>query len=130
MANYTDLNRMYELSITEITYDELRKLFTLNEHTGKFIRRFDRRGNPYHPSESPEVVHGTYVKSTRSLKMTIKGRDYPYHRMVWLYVHGDIDYDVRVGHINGDKTDNRPVNLAAIPEGRRTLTKHQVPSFL
>jgi hypothetical protein len=130
MTYYTSPERMYELSITEITYDELKELFILNEHTGKFIRRVDKFGNPYHPTEPREIVKGTFVKRTQSLKMVVKGREYPYHRMVWLYVHGDIDYDVRIAHLNGDKTDNRPVNLAAIPEGRRTLPDHMVPSFL
>jgi hypothetical protein len=127
MTYYTSPERMYELSITEITYDELKETYRLNEHTGKFYRLADQFGRPY---PTPKIIKGSYVKRTKSLKMVIKGRSYPYHRMVWLYVHGDIDYDVRIAHLNGDKTDNRPVNLAAIPEGRRTLPDHMVPSFL
>ena len=123
-----EMDRLYELTLTEVTQSQLIQMFILNEHTGKFTRRVDRYGKPYHPTETPEIVNGTKVKPG-SLTMVIKGRSYAYHRLVWLYLHGEMPID-RIGFIDGDKTNTRPDNLALIPEGRRSLPKQQVVSFL
>lgn len=55
-----------------------------------------------------------YKSESGYLKFQIGGRRYLVHRVVWLLFHGDwpcFDID----HINGDRSDNRPVNLRDVP---------------
>ncbi len=102
----------------------------MNEITGKFTRINDRYGRPYSKNDEREIVKGTRLKNKLGqLSMVVKGRSYAYHRLVWLYVHGEMP-PVYVGHWDGDKTNNAPTNLALIPEGRRTLPTRPVPNFL
>lgn len=120
-----------------IGQEELRKIFVLNPHTGKFKRRLDRYGQPYHPSEESNIVKGTKI-SNGSLRMMVHGRFYAYHRLVWLYVHGVnstdcyLNHEIRIGHLDGDRTNNRPDNLAEIKQGKRELPSPaaELPSFL
>ena len=121
---------MYELSATEITCNQLRELFTLNEITGKFTRINDRYGRPYSKNDEPEIVKGTQLNNkSKSLSMVVKGRSYAYHRLVWLYVHGEMP-PVYLGQLDGNKANTAPSNLALIPDGRRSLPKIKEPSFL
>lgn len=52
---------------------------------------------------SKPALDGHYVR------VTVLGKRYYAHRLVWLYIHGEMpDY---IDHINGDRQDNRLVNL-------------------
>ena len=51
-------------------------------------------------------------------RVTIDGRKYVAHRVIWLLVTGE-DPDLCIGHINGDRFDNRFSNLIKNEKGRR-----------
>lgn len=42
---------------------------------------------------------------------SVKGRVIKLHRLIWIYVHGDIPEGIEIDHINGDRQDNRLSNL-------------------
>jgi len=44
------------------------------------------------------------------LRVKIQGKQYPTHRVVWLYTYGEFPENT-IDHINGVKTDNRIENL-------------------
>lgn len=46
------------------------------------------------------------------IKIIIDNRDYMAHRLAWLYVYGV--WPTQIDHINGDKYDNRIVNLREV----------------
>lgn len=47
------------------------------------------------------------------------------HQVAWAYMHGDIEEDFQIDHINGKRDDNRIINLRAIPEAdnRRNMAR-------
>lgn len=51
-----------------------------------------------------------YIKKCGYRYVRLLNKDYPIHRVVWLYVHGVWPSGV-IDHINGCKLDNRPANL-------------------
>lgn len=81
----------------------LESLFIYNESSGTFTYAFTR---------------GRFVVGTKSGSMTSKGyrtimidgRQYRAHRLVWLWHTGEWP-DQEIDHINGQKDDNRFINL-------------------
>jgi hypothetical protein len=47
------------------------------------------------------------------------------HRLIWIYHHGDIESGLEIDHVNGDKADNRIVNLrlASHAQNSRNVSK-------
>lgn len=90
-----------------ITAARLRELLTYDPETGAFTNRVKR---------SRKVVPGEPAGGLRCGYVAIRldGRLYQAHRLAWLYMTGawpaaDVD------HINGDRADNRWVNLRDVP---------------
>ena len=89
---------------TDLTYEKVKYLFRYNPFTGNLIRRVSRNTNS---------MKGQIVKcqsSRRYAVVTISGRDYLVHRIIWLYMTGKWPRD-QIDHINRIKHDNRWVNL-------------------
>lgn len=77
-----------------LNYDPVTGLLTHVKRPGRL-----RRGEP-----------ATKVDSHGYLKVTIDKRSYKAHRVVWAHVHGEWPA-AEIDHINGDRADNRLVNL-------------------
>ena len=88
----------------KLTAETLKNLLTYIPETGDFIwkERCGKRGVP--GRKAGTVDFGGYVV------ITIHKKRYKAHRLVWLYMKGAWP-DVAIDHINGDRTDNRFVNL-------------------
>jgi hypothetical protein len=46
------------------------------------------------------------------------------HRVIWEAVHGSIDLDLVINHLNGVKTDNRLANLELVSQSANMLHAH------
>lgn len=82
----------------------LRDLMKYDETTGLFTSRVKLNSRWPAGRTRGGINHDGYRL------ISIKGRQYMAHRLVWLYVHGCWP-DQEVDHINGDKDDNRLANL-------------------
>lgn len=51
------------------------------------------------------------------------------HRLAWIYVHGSIDQELTIDHINGERDDNRISNLrlVTLAENIRASSRWAVP---
>ena len=91
--------------MTLLTHAEVKEFFIFNEKTGVFTWR-KRRGNI-----KPHSVAGT-PRDNLYLQIQFNGRLYRAHRLAWFYVHGQFPPEgMEIDHINGDRADNRLVNL-------------------
>jgi hypothetical protein len=101
--------------------EEISRLVHYFQHTGELFWR-DRTPDMFTPTErfSAEAQcsmwngrHGgepaTFPQRSGYLACTIFGRTYLAHRVIWALVHDE--WPESIDHINGDKTDNRLVNL-------------------
>ena len=90
-----------------ITQKRLKELFYYNKTIGIFIRIKDvgkkvKRGD----------LAGT-LKKDGYIKMFIDGKNYYAHRLIWLYVKGELPKE-QIDHINGNKSDNTFNNLREV----------------
>lgn len=93
----------------DLDVDWLRSEFNLCPLTGRFVRARDG-------GSGGRLKAGTvagYRRKDGYRRISLKGKDYLEHRLVWFYVHGvwpaqDTD------HVNGIRDDNRPENLRDI----------------
>lgn len=93
-----------------ITQEALKKYFQYSPETGEFHRILlrDAQGN-----ETPIFKKtGTLRRDDGYLEMTVLGKTVKNHRLAFLFMTGNLPEEV--DHINGDRADNRWVNLRAV----------------
>ena len=100
-----------------ITAEKLREVLRYDHATGEFwwLVRPSTRVDMSKPA-------GTVLKDNGYRRIVIFQKRYRAHRLVWLYVYGKWPAD-QVDHINGDRLDNRLINLR---EATNTENSHNV----
>lgn len=91
-----------------LTQDEVRKLFDYNPDTG-FLTRKVRLSNR---NSIGENVGSLTCRGY--LAVSINRKKYLVHRLIWLYVNGDIKGNREIDHINHNTLDNRICNLRVV----------------
>ena len=89
-----------------IPASRLRELFVYNPLTGRLLNRRPR------PNARPLAEAGNW-HSKGYREVSVDGRRYLVHRVVWAYVHGEWP-DGQIDHINHNKGDNRLSNLSLV----------------
>lgn len=102
------------MSIEPSLYETVRYFLRYNPETGAFIRRCGR-GNG--------TIAGTLRKKQGYINISLLTKQYPAHRLAWVYMTGLMPIGV-IDHINGKRDDNRWENLRDVshPENCRNAT--------
>lgn len=98
----------------------LKHAFVYDEDTGMF---FHRRDGVNKKAMTPACSTN---KAIGYKTIRVDGRNAYAHRMAWVYVHGK--QPNRIDHINGDRSDNRIVNLRSVTQSenlQNTVDKPQ-----
>jgi len=96
----------------------VREVLKYNKKTGRFT---------WLKSTGPRAVVGApagAVNVRGYYDISIDGRKYVAHRLVWLYVTGQLPTH-EIDHINGNRADNRFCNLRDVPRAINTQNRRQ-----
>lgn len=91
------------IGLCGVAAEHMRANFDYDAKTGRLIQKVARRRTQLGP-----VIGGRHRKGY--LTVSVFGRQYLYHRLVWLYCHGEWPKQ-QLDHIDGDRTNNRIENL-------------------
>jgi len=99
-------NKKYSGELTQVN---LNRLFTYDPVTGEIRHAFTKTHNAKKGDLTgcPNSVSGY-------LYVSIKGRQKRAHRVAWIMSNGPIPDGLHIDHINGDRADNRLVNLRLV----------------
>lgn len=92
--------------IEELTQEQANKIFLYNESTGQLTAKVNRRGR------LKGAVVGSLSKSTGYIELSISGKSYLAHRVIWLMKRGY--YPEQIDHINHIRHDNSWSNLREV----------------
>lgn len=114
-----------------LTQEILKELLRYNKTTGLFTWR--RRARKYFKTDRAwkwwnTIFSGQQAGCTNThgyLYIKILNELYKLHRVVWLYTKGE--WPDEIDHINGNKSDNRLVNLRSV-SGQTNAKNRKFPS--
>lgn len=98
----------------KIILEELSKYLRYHPRLGIFTWKITRRGKALEGD-----IAGTH-NPNGYVYMTINGKDYKAHRLIWLFETGDWPVD-QIDHINEVKCDNRFSNLREATNGQNKV---------
>ena len=84
----------------------------------------DDEGRLYWRDNAHRAVAGKEIKTKNScgyLQVRFQRKNYQVHRIVWALIHGTDPSKFMIDHINGDKTDNHPLNMRLCNGGQNQL---------
>jgi hypothetical protein len=100
--------------------EELKELFAINEEVGLIWKK---KPHPKAHVEPGDVAGCASPEGYR--RVTVQGRHYYAHRIVWAIVHGNDPSGLQIDHINRDTTDNRPSNLRLATGRQNALNRDE-----
>jgi hypothetical protein len=106
------------------TQARLKELFDYNPDTGEFTRLITTGNNG--KAKAGMVIKGN--KDTHGhLQLSVDNVSYRAHRLAWVWMHGVIELDMQIDHINRIKDDNRACNLRLVTASEnKQNTKRQI----
>lgn len=96
---------------SNLTAERLRELLSYNPETGEFHWRVRVKG------VKPYSIAGTISKAIGYRMIGIAGQTLYAHRLAWLYTYGVWPKN-QIDHWNGNRTDNRLINLREATSGQ------------
>lgn len=108
-----------ELCVEEI--EAIRRALAYCPDTGRLIRANGcwRKGLIGMPA-------GGLHRGSGYMTVSVDGRSYMAHRVVWILVHGSVPVDAEIDHIDGVKSNNRIENLRLV-DSATNLQNQRVP---
>lgn len=97
---------MTEPRKTEITQQRLRELLDYDVSNGAFTWRTSNKRRI-----KAGQTAGSYNKVTGYLSINCDNMSFLVHRLVWIYMYGDIPVGMYIDHVDNDKLNNRIENL-------------------
>ena len=106
--------------MVKLTQERLKELVNYDSETGDFtwkkrcIKEFSKYShlNSWNTRFANNVA-GCIDKSSGYMSITVEGKSYKLHRLVWLFTYGYFPEN-EIDHISRVKTDNRLVNLREV----------------
>jgi len=90
-----------------ITQEKVKELFYYNPNMGQLIRKVRTANRTKVGDVAGSRSNSGYIQTC------VDNKIYYNHRLIWLYVNGEFPPD-EIDHINGDRADNRLVNLREV----------------
>ena len=87
------------------TQARLKELLIYHKTTGRFYWRVNRKGGSNAGDLAGRISKSGYVE------IRVDRRFYRAHRLAWVYVHGEFNQQLEIDHKNGNRSDNRILNL-------------------
>lgn len=107
------------MTVKRIDVDRLREVLAYEPDSGTFTWRL---------SLSPRCRVGGVAGSKQSDGYVVVRLDrvlYKAHRLAYAYAHGNMPEELQIDHVNGDKADNRLVNLRAVTQSQNQQNQRQ-----
>jgi hypothetical protein len=104
-----------------MTKDLLKELFEYKD--GNLIRKVSRSNRVKVGDVAGCLNDNGYIV------ISVNGTRYFAHRMIWIYHNGEIDKDLCVDHINGNKDDNSIGNLRLVTNQENSFNRPNAKGY-
>lgn len=97
----------------------LREMFAFDEEAGHLIWR-ERPADHFATAAAEKIWNSRYAGTVAGViddgyrRIKFAGKMWKAHRLIWIYVNGQIPDGLQVDHINGVRSDNRLANLRLV----------------